>query len=98
MSLAVCRELRRSRSAVVRAMPRAARSRDGLASISRIPLPKTIFRSGRPMRKAFLSFAILVGAHASEAQRSGNPILPGWYADPEVHVFAGQYWIYPTYS
>ena len=33
------------------------------------------------------------------AQRqSGNPVLPGWYADPEVHVFAGEYWIYPTYS
>ena len=31
-------------------------------------------------------------------QSSGNPILPGWYADPEAHVFAGQYWIYPTYS
>jgi beta-xylosidase len=30
--------------------------------------------------------------------RSGNPILTGWYADPEAHVFAGQYWIYPTYS
>jgi beta-xylosidase len=30
--------------------------------------------------------------------RSGNPILAGWYADPEAHVFAGQYWIYPTYS
>lgn len=22
----------------------------------------------------------------------------GWYADPEIHIFAGQYWIYPTYS
>jgi beta-xylosidase len=30
--------------------------------------------------------------------RSGNPILQGWYADPEAHVFAEQYWIYPTYS
>ncbi|HJU44019.1 MAG TPA: family 43 glycosylhydrolase, partial [Vicinamibacterales bacterium] len=29
---------------------------------------------------------------------SGNPIIPGWYADPEAHVFAGKYWIYPTYS
>jgi beta-xylosidase len=29
---------------------------------------------------------------------SGNPILPGWYADPEAHVFDAQYWIYPTYS
>src|SRR4030095_7231354 len=35
---------------------------------------------------------------ASQSARSGNPILPGWYADPEAHVFAGQYWIYPTYS
>ncbi|MGI4829900.1 MAG: glycoside hydrolase family 43 protein [Janthinobacterium lividum] len=22
----------------------------------------------------------------------------GWYADPEIHIFAGQYWIYPTSS
>ncbi|WP_404337553.1 glycoside hydrolase family 43 protein [Sphingomonas sp. MMS12-HWE2-04] len=27
-----------------------------------------------------------------------NPALPGWYADPEIRIFAGQYWIYPTYS
>jgi beta-xylosidase len=30
--------------------------------------------------------------------RSGNPILPGWYADPEARIFEGRYWIYPTYS
>jgi beta-xylosidase len=30
--------------------------------------------------------------------RSGNPVLPGWYADPEAHTFEGKYWIYPTYS
>ncbi|HJP57681.1 MAG TPA: glycoside hydrolase family 43 protein [Gemmatimonadales bacterium] len=35
---------------------------------------------------------------AAQATRSGNPILPGWYADPEAHVFAGRYWIFPTYS
>ena len=29
---------------------------------------------------------------------SGNPILKGWYADPEVAVFGNRYWIYPTYS
>lgn len=29
---------------------------------------------------------------------SGNPVFPGWYADPEVAVFKKQYWIYPTYS
>lgn len=27
-----------------------------------------------------------------------NPVIPGWYADPELHLFAGRYWIYPTYS
>jgi hypothetical protein len=35
---------------------------------------------------------------SAAAARSGNPILPGWYADPEAHVFDGQYWIFPTYS
>ncbi|MGD8329233.1 MAG: glycoside hydrolase family 43 protein [Acidobacteriota bacterium] len=34
----------------------------------------------------------------TQTPRSGNPILPGWYADPEAHVFDGRYWIYPTYS
>jgi len=34
----------------------------------------------------------------SQAQRGGNPILPGWYADPEAHIFENEYWIYPTYS
>lgn len=29
---------------------------------------------------------------------SGNPILRGWYADPEVAVFGDRYWIYPTFS
>jgi len=34
----------------------------------------------------------------ADAQRSGNPILPGWYADPEARIFEGHYWIFPTYS
>lgn len=29
---------------------------------------------------------------------SGNPIFPGWYADPEIHAFEGRYYVYPTYS
>lgn len=29
---------------------------------------------------------------------SGNPIVPGWYADPEAAILAGQAWIYPTFS
>jgi beta-xylosidase len=27
-----------------------------------------------------------------------NPVLDGWYADPEGVIFDKQYWIYPTYS
>lgn len=34
--------------------------------------------------------------HALET--SGNPVFPGWYADPEGAVFENQYWIYPTLS
>lgn len=30
--------------------------------------------------------------------RAGNPVFPGWYADPEAIVLDGQYWIYPTTS
>lgn len=29
---------------------------------------------------------------------AGNPVFPGWYADPEARIFDGRYWIYPTYS
>ncbi len=31
-------------------------------------------------------------------EMSGNPIFPGWYADPEAKVFGKEYWIYPTFS
>ncbi|MBX3118559.1 MAG: glycoside hydrolase family 43 protein [Fimbriimonadaceae bacterium] len=31
-------------------------------------------------------------------QSSGNPLFPGWWADPEIHVFDGRYYIYPTFS
>jgi len=45
----------------------------------------------------WLTLIVLLAIQAPNA-RSGNPILQGWYADPEAHVFDGQYWIYPTYS
>ena len=41
--------------------------------------------------------ACATGAGAP-APPSGNPILPGWYADPEARTFDGRYWIFPTYS
>ena len=31
-------------------------------------------------------------------RRAGNPVFPGWYADPEGAVLRGEYWIFPTYS
>ncbi len=33
--------------------------------------------------------------HTAVAQ---NPIIPGWYADPEGTIYNHQYWIFPTYS
>lgn len=32
------------------------------------------------------------------AVKAGNPVFPGWYADPEGAVFDHTWWIYPTYS
>jgi beta-xylosidase len=40
----------------------------------------------------------LTGSVDAQARRAANPVFPGWYADPEAHLFAGEYWIYPTYS
>lgn len=33
-----------------------------------------------------------------QAQLSGNPLFPGWYADPEAIILDDHFWIYPTYS
>jgi beta-xylosidase len=37
-------------------------------------------------------------AVSEEPARAGNPVFPGWYADPEGIVFNDKFWIYPTYS
>ncbi|MCA9286701.1 MAG: glycoside hydrolase family 43 protein [Phycisphaerales bacterium] len=42
---------------------------------------------------------VLTGCGGSNpAAMSGNPIIDGWYADPEGTVFGDAYWIFPTYS
>lgn len=52
----------------------------------------------------FLLFAIMFSscqAPKSQDEKiaySGNPVFPGWYADPEGIIFDDEYWIYPTYS
>ncbi|REA63164.1 arabinan endo-1,5-alpha-L-arabinosidase [Dyadobacter luteus] len=37
-------------------------------------------------------------AQKEKKETSGNPIFPGWYADPEAIVFGKEYWVYPTFS
>jgi beta-xylosidase len=52
------------------------------------------------MKKSAVLLCFIIIAHALTAQqkKSGNPIFPGWYADPEAHIFRNEYWIYPTFS
>lgn len=45
----------------------------------------------------FLIIACIICLFTS-AQKSGNPIIKGWYADPEAAIFKKTFWIYPTYS
>ncbi|GAB3011012.1 glycoside hydrolase family 43 protein [Spirosoma pulveris] len=45
-----------------------------------------------------LSICSFAQRPASAGRKSGNPIFPGWYADPEGVLFNKQYWVYPTYS
>lgn len=54
--------------------------------------------------KKLLFIAILwVSSHQlysqdAKSDKSGNPVFPGWYADPEGIIFEKKYWIYPTFS
>nr|WP_295925437.1 glycoside hydrolase family 43 protein [uncultured Dyadobacter sp.] len=52
--------------------------------------------------KKFLGLALLSlcfhCAFAQSTKTSGNPVFPGWYADPEGIIFNKTFWIYPTYS
>lgn len=60
------------------------------------------------MRKTILillcvSVSISISAQSLIEQKtgrkmSGNPVFPGWYADPEGIIIGKEYWIYPTYS
>jgi len=50
------------------------------------------------MRGVLAGRAWAGSAAGLDPEYSGNPIFPGWYADPEARVFEGQYWVFPTYS
>lgn len=64
------------------------------------------------MRTVFAFFFVISVASASaqspekkesasakaSADKAGNPVVQGWYADPEAIIFGKKYWIFPTYS
>jgi beta-xylosidase len=54
------------------------------------------------MKKQSLILLLILAALSSACNKkvyfSGNPVLTGWYADPEGKVYGKEYWIYPTYS
>lgn len=47
---------------------------------------------------AICTLALAAQPVLSQKRSSGNPVFPGWYADPEAVIFNNEYWIYPTYS
>lgn len=49
----------------------------------------------------FILTVLIVGVYGQKKEdkkHAGNPVFPGWYADPEGIIFGSEYWIYPTYS
>lgn len=52
------------------------------------------------MKKKMLLLAWILTTTVVQGQEqySGNPLFPGWYADPEGVIFNKTYWIYPTFS
>lgn len=46
----------------------------------------------------FCSQTFAQTAGRPNTKTSGNPVFPGWYADPEGIIFNKTFWIYPTFS
>ena len=46
----------------------------------------------------FLDVYCQISKNPAKGKSSGNPLFPGWYADPEGIIFGNEYWIYPTFS
>lgn len=55
-----------------------------------------MYRSSRLMLYSLL--ACLLAVCPMQGQATTALSRQGWYADPEIHIFAGQYWVYPTSS
>ncbi|WP_119080079.1 glycoside hydrolase family 43 protein [Chitinophaga alhagiae] len=53
------------------------------------------------MKQLILFTALIITAAAAPAQqkkKAGNPVFPGWYADPEGIIYGNRYWVFPTFS
>jgi len=67
-------------------------------------LPRASYRAAALLFIVFgagTSFHLLAQkprADLKQKGQSGNPVIEGWYADPEAIVYGSEYWIYPTYS
>ena len=63
---------------------------------------RLIFKRGEILCVVILGLSLMTGCKVTPKSdtivRSGNPIFPGWYADPEGIVLGKKFWIYPTYS
>lgn len=44
------------------------------------------------------AFLPVSAQRTSKPATSGNPLFPGWYADPEAIIYGRKYWIFPTFS
>jgi len=45
-----------------------------------------------------LIFTSMQGKADAPENKSGNPVIAGWYADPETAFLDNRYWIFPTFS
>lgn len=55
-----------------------------------------VFRS---LKQAILLFPLAIAScNSGDTTKVGNPVIDGWYADPEGVIFGNEYWIYPTRS
>lgn len=62
------------------------------------PIPQIIGLAALLLAAPVLLTAAPEKQSAPQPTRAGNPVFPGWYADPEVAIFGNEYWIYPTFS
>ncbi|WP_461055281.1 glycoside hydrolase family 43 protein [Spirosoma arcticum] len=63
-----------------------------------MPTPKRFFGTFATILVSISAFAQSPAPTTKPSATSGNPVLKGWYADPEGVIFNNKYWIYPTYS